>query len=207
MVAFLLQAILVSLSGVMAPGPITAATLAAGVRRPNAGAMMALGHGIVEFPLMALLVLVLSVQAIFQSPTFQIGVGLAGGGALIILAMMMAPAIFRPIQLEQPAGAANPVWTGVILSGGNPYFLLWWATAGLVLLRNARQFGPWVVLLFAIVHWTCDLVWLLVLSQASFRGSRVFGARGQRFILALCAVSMFTFGILFAWWAVRDWVK
>lgn len=37
----------ISLSGVMAPGVITAATLAAGTRNPHAGALVAVGHGIV----------------------------------------------------------------------------------------------------------------------------------------------------------------
>ena len=49
---FLIQAVIISLSGVMAPGPITAATVGSGTRSPHAGALVAFGHGIVEFPLM-----------------------------------------------------------------------------------------------------------------------------------------------------------
>ena len=53
MLAFLIQTILISLSGVMAPGPITAVTIGKGSVSPYAGALVAVGHGIVEFPLMA----------------------------------------------------------------------------------------------------------------------------------------------------------
>ena len=52
LVAFLLEAVLISLSGVMAPGPMTAAAVGAGSESPRAGALLAVGHGIVEFPLM-----------------------------------------------------------------------------------------------------------------------------------------------------------
>ena len=56
MLAFLVSAVAISLSGVIAPGPVTAATLAAGARHRHAGVMIALGHAIVEVPLILLLV-------------------------------------------------------------------------------------------------------------------------------------------------------
>ena len=49
---FLVQTVIISLSGVMAPGPITAVTVGTGTKSPHAGVLVALGHGIVEFPLM-----------------------------------------------------------------------------------------------------------------------------------------------------------
>ena len=54
---FLIQVVGISLSGVMAPGPITAAAIAMGARNRFAGALMAVGHGIIEFPLMILIIL------------------------------------------------------------------------------------------------------------------------------------------------------
>jgi threonine/homoserine/homoserine lactone efflux protein len=48
----LAQVLAISLFGVLAPGPMTAATIAAGTRRRHAGALLAIGHGVVEFPLM-----------------------------------------------------------------------------------------------------------------------------------------------------------
>ena len=52
---FLVQAVLISLTGVMAPGPITAVTIAKGSESKHAGAWIAIGHGVVEFPLMVLI--------------------------------------------------------------------------------------------------------------------------------------------------------
>lgn len=55
MILFLIQAFIISLTGVMAPGPVTAVTVGAGTRSPHAGALVAIGHGIIEFPLMVLI--------------------------------------------------------------------------------------------------------------------------------------------------------
>jgi len=49
---FIFEAVLISLSGVMAPGPITAVSIGKGNESSHAGALIAIGHGVVEFPLM-----------------------------------------------------------------------------------------------------------------------------------------------------------
>ena len=84
------------------------------------------------------------------------------------------------------------------MSAGNPYFLLWWATAGLALITTARtDFGAWAFVLLALVHWSCDLVWLTALSWASFKGSVLLGPKSQRVVLAVCAAAMAVFGLYF----------
>ena len=45
---FLCKVILISLSGVMAPGAVTAATIAHGSKNPNAGFAISIGHGIID---------------------------------------------------------------------------------------------------------------------------------------------------------------
>ena len=192
---FLLQAVVVSLSGVMAPGPMTAATLAAGTTRRHAGALIAVGHGIIEFPLMFLIIF--GVGASLELPGFRIAAGLAGGLALVLMAVQMSLKAARRASADAGLRGVHPVWIGVVLSGGNPYLLLWWATVGLALAVQARQLGLLAFGLFAVVHWLCDLVWLEVLSQASFRGSKLLGPRSGRVILVFCAVAMAGFGVYF----------
>lgn len=80
---FLLSAVTISLTGVMGPGPITAATLAAGARHRHAGLTLAVGHAIVEFPLLVLIVAGLG--RFFQIEGVKIAIGLVGGGFLIVL--------------------------------------------------------------------------------------------------------------------------
>ncbi len=201
---FLLEATAVSLSGVMAPGPVTAATIAAGSRSRHAGAAMAVGHGVVEFPLM--LLIMAGVRVLFDSPAARIAVGLAGGAFLILMSLQMLLGSARDPDAAGPAQAIRPLWTGVVLTGGNPYFLLWWAMVGLTLATRALALGPIAFALFAIVHWLCDLAWLEVLSLASFKGAKILGGRRQRIVLVLCAAAMLAFGGLFLFNAARQWL-
>ncbi|MEE9294952.1 MAG: LysE family transporter [Phycisphaerae bacterium] len=210
LIVFLLQAVVISLSGVMAPGPITAAALAAGVHSRHAGARIALGHGIIEFPLM--LFIVGGMGTLLASERAQIGIGLAGGAFLIFMGLQM----FRTLRLGRdregilgPAfddvardtakrrSGRDPIWTGIILTGGNPYFLIWWATVGLALTSRALELSLLAFGLFAIAHWLCDLVWLEALSWASFKGSKLLGDRSEVFVQAICALALLFFGVMF----------
>ncbi|MFQ6034998.1 MAG: LysE family transporter [Sedimentisphaerales bacterium] len=199
---FLIQVVIISLSGVMAPGPLTASAIAIGARSRYAGPLIAIGHGIVEFPLMILIIL--GMDKIFKSTSTQIIIGLAGGTFLLIMAIQM----LRSLPDSQNPGAdvakSGPVVVGVILSGGNPYFLLWWATVGLTLAMTAKGLGIWAFALFAIVHWLCDLVWLGALSWASFKGSMLLGPRVQRTVLLICALVLIAFGLFFIYNAIRS---
>jgi threonine/homoserine/homoserine lactone efflux protein len=208
---FLFDAAVISLSGVLAPGPVTTAALAAGTRRRHAGALIAVGHGIVEFPLMFLILA--GIGIVFRWWGVRIGIGLVGGVFLVLMGVQMLRDVLKtsaPASAPEPAAGASlrgPLWTGVILTGGNPYFLLWWATVGLALATRARGLGVVAFALFAIVHWLCDLAWLEALSLASYNGSRLLGGRSQRIVLSICAAAMLFFGVMFAWDAGKSWRK
>jgi len=136
---FLLKVVGISLSGVMAPGPVTALTIAMGKRKPLAGALIAVGHGIVEFPLMILIVI--GIDRVLKLPAAQIIIGFAGG----LFLLTMATGMIRDLSsggLGQDASAGgSPVIMGIVLSAGNPYFLLWWATVGLRLASEVSGLG------------------------------------------------------------------
>jgi threonine/homoserine/homoserine lactone efflux protein len=193
---FLSNVLVISLSGALAPGPVTAAAIGMGSSDRWAGLFMALGHGLVEFPLM--LLLLLGVGRLLKRPSLSILIGLAGGGFLVFLAVGMFQGLGGAGAAPVQATANGPLAAGILLSVGNPYFLVWWATVGLTLITTARTtFGLWAFGLMALVHWSCDLVWLTVLSWASFRGSVLLGPRGQQVVLAVCAAAMFAFGLYF----------
>ncbi|MCH7556994.1 MAG: LysE family transporter [Planctomycetes bacterium] len=197
LVFFLIEVVVISLSGVMAPGPVTAAAIGMGARSRYAGALIAVGHGVVEFPLMILIVL--GAGRILKLPAAQIVIGLAGGAFLLIMAIQMLKSLRSTEEQEVTATKSAPVLAGIILSAGNPYFLLWWATIGLALATTATGIGIWAFVLFAIVHWLCDLVWLSALSWASFKGSVLLGPRGMRIVLMICSAALFVFGLFFVY--------
>lgn len=201
-IAFLGQALFISFSGVLAPGPVTAVTVGMGARSRHAGALVAVGHGIVEFPLMILIAV--GVGSVFEIPGVRIGIGLAGGAMLIAMGIGMLRSSRRPADVSAESSRKGPVLTGILLSIGNPYFLLWWATVGLALATRAVELGILAFVLFAVIHWLCDLVWLEVLSWTSHAGHKVFGRRGQQVILAVCGAALLFFGGVFIFGAGRD---
>ncbi len=202
---FLIQVFIISFSGAAQPGPVTATAIATGSRNRYAGLELAIGHGIIEFPLMVLIMLGLDV--ILKSTITQIIIGTAGGIILLLMAAQMLTSLRRTNTPQQKAIDKNPIWAGIILSAGNPYFLFWWATIGLALATTARSFGIWAFALFAIVHWLVDCVWLHALAWASFKGSRLLGPRLQNTLLRICAVALIFFGLFFIYSAVRNSIK
>jgi threonine/homoserine/homoserine lactone efflux protein len=191
---FLVETVLISLSGVMAPGPVTAITIGKGSRSAPAGALIALGHGCVELPLMILLML--GVGRFVQEDTVRTVIAAIGGIFLLVLGIGMLGAA-RKAPDPARADSRSPLVIGIVASAANPYFLVWWATVGMTLLARARAFGPEGFAAFAIVHWLCDLVWLSALSLAAFKGARFLGPVFQRSVSLACGVVLVVFGVRF----------
>ncbi len=192
---FFIQAVVISMSGVLAPGPVTTASIMMGMKNRYAGSLISIGHGIVEFPLIILITLGLG--KIFEFKIAQIIIGLAGGGMLLFMAYGIYKSSRAALQQGSESVSYRPIMAGIILSASNPFFLVWWATTGLALALQAKSFGIWAFAVFALVHWSCDLVWYQALSWASFKGSTLLNARNFRSILVGCSAAMFLFGLNF----------
>ena len=192
---FLFQVILISMSGVMQPGPVTAATVSLAAENKYAGLLVAVGHGIVEFPLMILIVC--GMDVILKSQVTQMAIGFVGGGLLLFMAYQTKVSIANLSEEQKVKSNHRPILTGIVLTAGNPYFLLWWATVGLAMATAASKFGVWAFAMFAVVHWLCDCVWLHILSLAGFHGSRLMGVKLQKAVLVICGAALLLFGIYF----------
>lgn len=191
LVTFLLEAALVSLSGVMAPGPITAVTVGKGSRSPHAGAWVAVGHGVVEFPLMV--AIFYGLGRLLDLPYMRGGIGLLGGVFLLWMGVGMLRSIQR-VGVSASQHPNSPVMAGMLLSLGNPYFLIWWATVGAALILRATAFGVAGFLAFATLHWSCDFIWCYALSALSFKGGQFFGKVFQKWVFGVCGVFLLFVG-------------
>lgn len=190
-VAFLLQTVFISFSGVLAPGPITAVTIGKGSKNPHAGALISLGHGIVEFPLIFLIFL--GFDSLINIPYVRESIGIAGG----IFLLWMGADILRALkvtELEDKMEKRPPLAAGALLSIGNPYFLLWWATIGAALITRSAEFGIFWFAIFAVIHWLCDFIWLYFLSIMSYKGGVFFGKKFQKGIFLICGVFLLFLG-------------
>lgn len=200
---FLLEAVLISLSGVMAPGPITTVVVGKGSESPHAGALVAVGHGIVEFPLM--LAVLYGAGRLFGIPAVKAGIAIAGGAFMLYMGVDMFRALVR-FQGAQPlASDRTPLAAGILLSLGNPYFLVWWGTVGAALVLRAVAFGLLGFLAFALAHWLCDFCWYYFLSAVTYRGGKFLGKRFQQVLLAACGAFLLFFGGRFIFDGIAAW--
>ena len=200
---FLGSVFIISCSGAMAPGPITAAAITLGMRNKHAGVFFAIGHGLIELPL--ILLVAFGFDSILNSPAILNIIGLIGGAFLLWMGIGLFVNIRNPAYSPGNLYSTGPVLTGVILSATNPYFLFWWMTIGLKLASKARFLGFWAFLLFTLVHWLCDLVWFEALSFASFKGSKVMSDKVLRIVLCICAFALMAFGLKFVYDSVCSW--
>jgi threonine/homoserine/homoserine lactone efflux protein len=191
---FLLSAAGISLSGVMLPGPLTAATIAKGYREQNAGTFIALGHAVIELPLMALIYF--GFAQFFASPQVKMVVGVAGGLMLVFMGLMVVRGMRKNLA-EAADLPYNSFVTGIVLTGANPYFFLWWATIGIALIITAAGFGIWGLVIFAVVHWSCDLVWEQIVSMSVFRTRHLWTRKVQLIVFGICALALVGFGVWF----------
>ncbi len=91
----------------------------------------------------------------------------------------------------------NAFTAGILTSGFNPFFLVWWATIGSMLIMRILEFGTVGLIIFAIVHWLCDLVWLTLVSNVIYRTHAFWGQRLQEWLFSACSLLLVGFGVWF----------
>lgn len=191
---FLLSVIGISLTGAMLPGPMTAATIAKGYGSKNAGALIAVGHGVIELPLIA--AIYLGVGHFLGLPLVVSIIYIAGGVALFYLGFRM----FRTAS-DAPGEVGglprNSMVTGIVVTATNPAFYVWWITIGAALITGAALFGVIGVVLLTVVHWPCDLIWSEFLSLGTFKSRKWWTGRVPRIVFSICALILIGFGVWF----------
>ncbi|MDI6848059.1 MAG: LysE family transporter [Candidatus Bathyarchaeia archaeon] len=197
---FLLSVILVSLSGVMSPGPLFAVTIAKSSKEKNAGILISIGHGVVEFPLMFLIYL--GFAWVFVSALTQKVIGLVEGALMVYLGLKMLKTR-KEAEKESSYFKYGSIASGILATAGNPYFLLWWATIGAFLVMNAALFGPVGFIIFAITHWSCDLTWNIFVSLTVFKSRRFWTKKVHEIVFGFCFLVLTGFGVWFIISALR----
>jgi threonine/homoserine/homoserine lactone efflux protein len=195
---FLLSAVGVSLTGVMLPGPMTAATIAKGYSDKHAGAWIAAGHAIVEIPIIAVIyaVIYFGFEHFIDTPRVEMGIYLAGGLMLLYLGFRMFRATGAATEAVGGLPASSLV-TGIVITGTNPAFYIWWVTVGTALVIGAAKFGLVGVILFTIVHLPCDLAWSEFLSVSTYESRRWWTQKVRKIVFRVCALVLAGFGVWF----------
>lgn len=192
--SLLFLTVVVSLSGVLMPGPVFAVTIARGHSNKYAGAFIALGHGVIEFPLMGLIYF--GFVQYFTDEAFRKAIALLGGIMLIYLGLQIIRTR-KEVREEGRDFSYGSITAGVITTSANPYFFIWWATIGAALIMSASLFGPLGFIVFAVVHWLCDFLWGLAVSLTVFKSKKFWSQRLHETIFSGCGVLLIAFGAWF----------
>jgi threonine/homoserine/homoserine lactone efflux protein len=192
MLAALGTVVITSLSGVMMPGPMFTVTLAKSLKSPWAGVMVSLGHAVIEVPL--ILLVYFGLANFFQNEIVKLVLSVLGGGMIV----WMGYDLFRArkkLAREGKDTSYNAFTAGILMSGLNPFFLVWWVTVGSLLLMNfIAAVGAWGLPFFIVVHWLCDLVWLTLVSITIFRTHSFWGEKAQEWVFIILSVALLYFG-------------
>ncbi len=182
----------ISLSGVLMPGPVSAMAVSEGTHRgAAAGPLLTAGHGAAEALMVGALAVGLSQ---FLQQTVVVGtIGVLGGVVLLWMGWgIVRTARAGALEVAPQTGASTPsgsslVRTGFLVTVSNPYWLLWWATVGAAYFVAFSQFGLLVlVVVFLIGHVALDLGWTTFLALVVGAGRGRVPVRAYRIVLGVC---------------------
>ena len=210
------EIILISSLGVLSPGPLFFANLIYGSKTGiRAGVKIALGHTIVEFPLIVLIAFGLSEFSshILTHESLR-PIGLVGGIAIIFFSISQMIEILRTRRKDvsnnsdrldinnhflfkwnkRMVSLRGPLVIGIIFSSLNPFFIGWWLTAGLKLISDSIVlFGTILgaIFLFSFHIWM-DYVWLGATAYLMHKGKSILQTKlFQLFLLSITFVLAF----------------
>ena len=195
--SFAIMVIAISASGVMSPGPLFAANVIYGIKEGRlAGLKMAMGHTIVEFPLIILLgVGILSLDTF---PEYRIFVTVIGAIGLFCFAGLQIKSIFKKDFHLQSQKTKNSFYAGIFLSALNPFFIIWWLTIGFKLITDSIEiwgfFG--IIILFALHIWM-DYVWLFGIAALASKAKNLISNKNYKILIISLSILLIYFGIEF----------
>jgi len=200
LINFVVSVVLITASGALAPGPLFFVTISEGTRSgAKTGLIFSIAHTLVEFTLVILLACGLLTVA--NEPTIRAVVGVAGG---IVLIGFGAKQILDSLKFrfdEAKSGQVrtrNLLFTGLTLTGLNPFFIVWWLTAGANLIFLSLAFASFVGVVFMYVcHVWMDYLWLTCIAHFAKMGTQVLGSRWYRIIMVIFGAILIYFGITF----------
>jgi threonine/homoserine/homoserine lactone efflux protein len=206
LLGFGVQIVFTSASGVISPGPLFFANLVYGSKQGiYSGIKMAYGHTIVELPLIIILASGLSAfSSITTSNLVSKLISLSGGIVILVFSAVQIVAFLKKKNGEKNIyfntdNKKDPFIIGSILSALNPFFILWWLTAGLKLISDSLElygFAMGIIVVFSFHIWM-DYSWLAVTAHLISRGTSIFRSKYYPILLLALNAALIYYGIYF----------
>jgi threonine/homoserine/homoserine lactone efflux protein len=208
LIDFVATVVVVTASGALAPGPLSFGILMQGSKEgARSGFSCAIGHMLVEFPLV--LALALGLLAAASQPMIKSVIGLVGGLGLIGFGIMQ---IYETVRTKASSSQtartrslpASSLVLGLALTGLNPYFILWWLTIGSVLIVQALAFAAIIgVLVMYVSHVWMDYAFLTSLAYFAKKGKNIAGSKYYKVVLVAFGLVLVYYGLSFILDAVK----
>ena len=201
--SLVVSTIIVSVSGALSPGPLTASAIVVGTRRfAKGGFLIAFGHMLFEFPYIIIIALLSApIELILENASVSYALTLVILLFIIFFSYLIIRdgiSIIRSGVYEikrSKRDTLNPVLIGIILTGLNPYFLLWWLSVGLPLIRLSISMGFLFLLLMYGSHIWMDYLWLTLMGFAGESGAKILKSKGYGILLILLGIILALFAV------------
>ena len=200
------QVVFTSASGVISPGPLFFANLVYGSKQGiYSGIKIAHGHTIVELPLIIILASgLITFSSITTTNLVSKLISLSGGIVILVFSAVQIEALLKKKKGEKKIyfnthNKKDPLIIGSILSVLNPFFILWWLTAGLKLISDSLElygFAMGIVVVFSFHIWM-DYGWLAVTAHLISRGTLIFRSKYYPILLLALNAALIYYGIYF----------
>ena len=194
---FALTVVIISVSGVMSPGPLFTANIMHGLKEgTQSGLKIAAGHTVIELPLIILLAVgVVSLETI---PEFKTTIVLLGAIGLFGFAgLQVKNALTKKMQtgIQVKHGA---FFTGILFSALNPFFIIWWFTIGFKLISDSIElWSYWGIGILFGVHIWMDFVWLGFVAFSASKAGNILSNQNYRILMIALSGVLIYFGINF----------
>ena len=194
---FAVTVIIISVSGVMSPGPLFTANIIHGLKEgTSSGIKIAIGHTIVELPLIILLGI--GVITLEMVPEFKTTIVILGAMGLFGFAGLQIQNVLRKkIQTGQKI-KHNVILSGIMFSALNPFFIIWWFTIGFKLISDSIElWSYWGIGILFAVHIWMDFVWLGFIAFSASKASNLLSSKNYRILMIILSGVLIYFGINF----------
>jgi threonine/homoserine/homoserine lactone efflux protein len=192
--------ILVTASGALAPGPLFFATISHGTKSGvKSGLMFSIAHTIIEFSL--IIVLALGLVTFGNEPTIKLIIGTVGGIVLLIFGTIQIrnsiKSNFGKTE-KREIKTSNLLILGLLFTGLNPFFIVWWLTVGINLILLSLEFASLSGVIFMyICHVWMDYIWLISIAYFAKKGMNILGYKIYRIIMGLFGAVLIYYGLSF----------
>ncbi len=197
---FVSTVIIITASGALAPGPLFFATVSHGVKLgAKSGFVFSIAHSLVESTL--ILLLASGLVPIANESAIKIAIGVAGGVVLLLFGTMQIRSALTSNYREttqKEVTTQNLLVTGLAFTGLNPFFIVWWLTAGANLILLALEFASFAGVVFMFLcHVWIDVVWLTLIAHFAKMGTNVVGRSWYRVIMSVFGLALVYYGLTF----------